>query len=497
MRTLRGQFILYASLILLLAAMLTLICSTTVSRTSSDLATIDSGSIPSVNDAQRITALIESIDAQAADYLATAGLTSTTACTLAGSNTSIALTTHDCDERNIDAETVQVNQTLFLAAHNTTYIGEQTAIERITIGLEGYLADIHQMRVNYGLALHKTDAADPYLQRAYQAYLNASHTLHDQIGLTTLGADQIPFNKEGHLPNCTLPDNPTLTPDQWTQGSLTTALDCLSSINYTHLQGAYGDTGNFLSSSIAWIALLGTLLCVLLIAGNARMTLKAHRLINPGLLAAALIGLIFGFTLLSLLSSVQGQGATHSQDGAFTQLVQDDYASIYDAALLNRVATDTNADESRWLIALEFNDQTNLAHWQDDWNQNVRQANALITQAHDNQTWTEELQPLRDMDTYWNQYSILDGEIRVAAQQQDDPKRLLNAETISTGASNQAFTQFSDAVLRLAQANQEHYNQTFQSINTTLMLHFLLSLILLPLSGLLTLWGVAIRLKDF
>jgi hypothetical protein len=194
---------------------------------------------------------------------------------------------------------------------------------------------------------------------------------------------------------------------------------------------------------------------------------------------------------------VQGQGATHSQDGAFTQLVQDDYASIYDAALLNRVATDTNADESRWLIALEFNDQTNLAHWQDDWNQNVRQANALITQAHDNQTWTEELQPLRDMDTYWNQYSILDGEIRVAAQQQDDPKRLLNAETISTGASNQAFTQFSDAVLRLAQANQEHYNQTFQSINTTLMLHFLLSLILLPLSGLLTLWGVAIRLKDF
>lgn len=497
LHTLKRQFILHASLILLLAAILMLVSSTTLSRASADLATIDSGSIPSVDAAQQITQLIEVIDAQAADYLATASLTSTIPCTITGLKTTSTLTTHTCDERNIDAETVLVNQTLFQAEHNVTYTGERTAVERITIGLESYLEDIHQMRVDFGLAAHKTDPTDSSLQQAYQAYLHASGILHDQITLATLDAGQIPIDKEANLPGCTLPNRQVLSPDQWTQGGLTIALDCLSSINYAHLQSAYTDSGNFLDNSIAWLSALSLVLGLLLVSGTVRMILTSHRLINPGLLTATLLSLIFSFTCLGLLSSLQGTGSTPAQDGAFRQLVQDDYASIYAAALLQRYGTDSNADESRWLIAQEFNDQANMTHWQNDWNQNVQQTQFLIRQAHVNQTWQEEIAPLQNIDTSWQEYKTFDGQIRGTAEQQNNPQRLLQAEIISTGPSNQVFNRFSDAVTNLAQANHTHYQQTFDAVNGSLTLYFWLSLVLFPLAGLLAFWGVTLRLKDF
>lgn len=507
LRTLKGQFILHASLILLFAGILTLFGANTFSRASSDLATIDSGSIPSVNYAQQITQDIETIDAQAADYLATAGLTTPYTCNiptdLQGHIITVNLTNHTCDERSIDAETVLADQTLFLAANNVTYTGEQTAVERITIGLESYLADIHQMRVYFGLAASKTDPTDPYLKKAYQAYLSASSILHDHIILDTIDANQIHLDQEkvtpgAPLPDCKLANGQVVSPDQWTQAGLTTALDCLSFINYIHLQSAYTDSGNFLGSATAWIIILALLLCLLLVIGTGRMVLRSHRLLNLGLLAATLLSIIFSISATSLLTSLQGQNLSDaSQDGAFRQLVQDDYLSVYYAAVLKRVATDANADESRWLIALEFNDQANVTHWQTDWDQNVQQINTLIHNAQNNRTWTEEDQPLADMNTYWSKYFGLDSQIRSAAQNQSDPKHLLTAERISTGQSNQAFNQFTVAVDQLAQANQDQYNQTFNSINGTIMLYFVLSLVLFPLTGLLALWGVAQRLKDF
>jgi hypothetical protein len=360
------------------------------------------------------------------------------------------------------------------------------------------------MRVDFGLAVNKTDATDPYLKQAYQAYLSASGILYNQISLDTIPANQIPLDKKEQyvqsttLPNCKLYTDQTLSANQWTQGSLTNALDCLSAINYSHLQGAYTDSESFLGSSTTQIVILSILLGLLLILGTGRMVLRSHRFLNLGLLAATLISLIFSGTTIGLLSSLQGTNQQdHSQDGAFVQLVSDDYQSVYYAAVLNRVATDANADESRWLIALEFNDQANLAHWQNDWNQNVQQIQSLIQQAHGNRTWPEEDQPLSNMDTYWAQYHTSDGQIRAAAQKQSDPNRLLTAEGISTGISNQAFGQFTNAVTSLANANQDHYNQTFNNTNGALMIYFLLSLILFPLTGLLGIWGVAIRLKDF
>ena len=99
-----------------------------------------------------------------------------------------------------------------------------------------------------------------------------------------------------------------------------------------------------------------------------------HRVLNPGLLPAALVALILGLSLLGLVNTL-GKVGDHTAinadpvvnidqagqiDGAFYQMVRDDYDSVYDAAILTRYATDANADESRWLIAQEFNDQANV-----------------------------------------------------------------------------------------------------------------------------------------
>jgi hypothetical protein len=496
LRTLRGQFLLLAGLILLLTSILTFVSAASLSRATDDLNTINSGSIPSVDAALSITQYIEVIDAQSADFLAAAGLTNLAPCTIAGLNTPQQLTVHDCDEHNIDAETVLVNQQLFEAAHNVTYPGERTAVERITIGLESYLGDIHQMRVDFGLATGKTDAKDPYLQQAYQAYMNASKILHDQISLTTLGASQIPFETESALPSCQI-NNQTIPPAQWTRGGLTDALDCLSSINYAHLTQAYNDSASFLTSTTWLLAVLCLFFCGLLLFGTGRMMITTHRLINPGLFPATLIVLILSFNVVSLLGSLGAQSSQAAQDGAFKQMVKDDYDSVYYAALLKRYSTDANADESRWLIAWEFNDQTNIQHWQNDWDTNVQSIQSLMQRARANQTWVEEIQPLADMDTYWNQYYSIDPQIRSAARNQSNPNWLHDAEFISTGTSNQAFGNFTNAVDRLSQANRDHYTATLNDAQSALTLSFVLSLVLFPLAGLLAVGGIAIRLNDF
>lgn len=499
LRTLKGQALMLAGLILLLSALLAFAGATTLSRAANDMHEIDSESIPSVDAAQSVTHVIDVIDAQAADFLAAAGLTRKVPCTVAGLETasSLVITVHECDERNIDAEIVLVNQQIYAAAHNVTYPGERTAVERIMIGLESYLGDIHQMRLDYALAASKTDKNDPSLLQAYHAYLDASAILHTQVRLTTLGSERIPFERETDLPSCILPGGQTLAPEQWTQGGLVDALGCLSSINYQHLQGAYSDSRSFLDRTTGLLAMVCVLFCGLLLLTTVRLVLSTHRLLHPGLLAAVLPGLILSVSVVSLLGSLSGQGSQASRDGAFRQLVVDDYASVYAAALLTHYGADANADESRWLIAHEFADQASIQRWQADWDANVREIETLMQQAHANQTWVEELRPLTEMDASWRQYDGLDAQIRSRATQQNDPERLLTAESLSTGPSSRAFSAFLAAVNQLGQANHEQYLLTLDAVQGALVRDTWFSLLLFPLAGLLALGGIALRLQDF
>ncbi|GHO69033.1 hypothetical protein KSC_079250 [Ktedonobacter sp. SOSP1-52] len=492
--TYKGKFSTLASCLLLLAVILTLVSAQAISRSSDDLMTIAQGSVPSVDAAQSMSQYIEDIDAKAADYLVTAELTQYASCVLPEQpRTTYSLTVHDCDDQTISSEMLLFNQQLYLAAHNVTYPGERTAIERIMAGSQEYMAAIERMRTEYIQAKDKGDASEPHLQNAWKAYLDASQVLHTKIGW------QLPQDSDGHIifpeanpPVCTLTSQGDSVPaEQWAAGSIEDNITCLNNINKTSLDNAYVDTQNFLSGTFALLVLLCGLLTLLLLCGSIYMAVTTHRVFNLGLVPAFLVGLVLSANLLSLFGTMMGQ------HGSFGQAVKDDYDSVYYAAQLKRYGTMANGDESRWLISLKFNDQEQARHWQNDWELNIRQVNTLISHAQQNRTWPEEDQPLADMSQYWKSYTDIDTRIRTTAKDQNDDQRIADAEMLSTGQSNDTFNTFSNAVDRLSQANRSHYGGTVASTQSALSLYVLLCSILFPLVGFASVWGIGRRFRDF
>ena len=506
-RTLKGQFIALASGCLLLAILLALVISLSFNRANSDLNTIANGSIPSVDAAQSLAQYIDDIDAKAADYIATAPLTQTEPCSVAtasGSTNVGPKRVHDCDQLNIDAEIILANQQLFNAAHNVSYPGERTAVERITAGMEEYVGHLTVMQHEFAQVSDTANAQDSHLRSAYQAYLAASSVLH-----TKIQRQPSLVEASSTLPACHIGiDQHLAQPQTWVNGGIEDNIDCLSDINYTHLQGTAGDGGgyndvmSFLNVALIGAILLGIIFVGWLLISTWRMAMVTHRVINVGLSLALLVGLIFSLMVISTLLNFTGLPGNHiaSQDGAYRQMVSDDYDSVYYAAKLKRYGTDANADESRWLIALTFNDTTAASgadYWASDWGTNISQIQKLIANADNNQTWPEEIQPLTDIRSGWQQYVTIDRQIRAAANNGSDPAHIRNAEVLSTGASNSAFGTFSVAVDGLSKANYDHYNITLNSTQNALNLYTLLSAILYPLIGLSAAWGIYRRLNKF
>ncbi|GHO48798.1 hypothetical protein KSX_69610 [Ktedonospora formicarum] len=491
-KTYKGQFTLQASALLVLALLLALLSSQAVSRASEDLDTIGNDSIPSVDAAQAMAQYVEDIDAKAADYLAAVGLTELQPCVVPGPNTAvISLTVHACDDHTIDAEIQLFNQELYKAAHNVTYPGERTAIERITAGFEEYTSHIAVMRSEFTQATNTENTHDPHMLKAWQAYVAASNVLHSKI------AWQPPVNAQGHVvfnesnvPSCLLKGQsaPATT---WVQGSIEDILTCFGDINKSHLDAAYNDTSSFLDGSRALLFALCVLFCVLLLLCSLRLAGVTHRVVNIGLTPAFLVSIFLSFSVISLFNGMAGR------HGAYGQMVKDDYDSVYYAAQLKRSGTMANADESRWLVSLRFGDQEQTTRWANDWKQNVVEVQSLLARARNNRTWKEEDQPLTDMQHNWSTYYTIDARIRDAAGNGSDQQQILQAEHISTGESNQTFSKFLDAVDRLSQANRAHYQETFAGIHSTLAISLLLYSLLYPLVGLAAAWGIARRFKDF
>jgi len=491
--TVRGQFVTLASIIFIFSVIAGLLVMRAFSQAYTDLNTIASGSVPSVDAAQAMSQYIEDIDAKTADYLAAASLTDKISCTIIGSNRNPgSLTDHDCDQINIDAELVLANKQLYIAIHNVTYPGERTAVERITAGFEEYKADVAVEEHEYALAASKTDPSDEHLQKARDAYTAATNVLNQRIMTQpTLDANGNPVYDETNIPNCAL-DGRTITAKDWPLGSLQQNIDCLSSINKGYLDAAYNDTVSFLGIATVLLGLLCLAFCGLLVFTLVRMVLLTHRLINIGLTLATLIALIFSVIVFTSFTALSGRY------GAFGVMVQDAYNSIYDTALLKRYGTAANADESRWLIAVDFGDQAEIDRWQQDWYTNRAHVNTLIQQVGSNRAWpNEEDQPLANIQSHWNTYTSIDPQIRALATNTANLNRIHDAQTLSTGKSNDNFYAFSDAVDHLSQANRDHYTATYEVTYDNLTRSIPLNIILFPLTGLLAVWGISRRLRDF
>jgi hypothetical protein len=478
LRTLKRQFMLLALVGFLLSLILALTLAQAFQQANNDLQTVASGSVPSVDAAQSMAQFMEDIDAKAADYLATSALTTTEPCSVVGYPASVgSLRVHDCDDRNITAEITQANQQLYLAAHNVTYPGERTAIERILAGFEEYIGDIAIMRSEYSQAQDVADSQDPHMLKARTAYQQANSVLSQHINQLPLSqSNGAPIFSEPNVPSCTV-NGQVLDAQSWALSSISNNLDCLSGINKLHLDTAYSEaTSNMGNNQL--LAVIGNILLWLLLGYTMlRMTFITHRVVNLGLLLALIGSLVLGIGVISHFAQLSGR------HGDFGQMVKDDYESIYDAALLERYGTAAN--------------QADAERWAQDWRNNTAQVNMLMVNAQKNQTWDEEIQPLADMQKNWQQYVGIDGTIRSTATNTSDPKRILNAETLSTGPSNIAYGKFADAVVALSEANRMHYDQTFQDASRYLSFFALACAIVFPVIGLCAAWGVYQRLKDF
>ncbi len=482
--------------ILLLSVLAGLFISGYFRQSYAYLHTIAIDSVPSVDAAQAMAEYIQDIDAKSADYLAGAGLTEQIPCPIPGTSYNPGnITIHQCDDLTISAEITLANKELYIATHNVTYPGERTAVERITAGFEEYVGDISVMRHEYELAASKTDPHDQHLILARQAYIAANNVLLQHIlQQPTVDASGKPVYNEQGIPACVIKDplgDRTVAAQDWPLGSIQDNIDCLNSINKGFLDNAYGDTGNFLGYAIVLTVLLCLACCLLIGFAAWRMATVTHRFVNVGLTLALLVSMVFSFLVITHLFELSGP------HGAYGQMVSEDYNSVYYAAQLKHYGTAANADESRWLIALEFGDQAAADHWQQDWLDNTSRVTKLIILAQNNRTWPEEDQPLAAMQTNWNSYHTIDGQIRAAARNMSDPQRIITAERISTGISNQTFGNFTDAIDQLSFVDRSHFDQTYTSEAANLTLYTTLGLVLFPLIGLVAAWGVSRRFKDF
>jgi hypothetical protein len=173
--------------------------------------------------------------------------------------------------------------------------------------------------------------------------------------------------------------------------------------------------------------------------------------------------------------------------------VRDSYDSVYYTAILKRVGTAANADESRWLVATQFGDQVGANRWFTSWQANTAEVQTYIDRAIANETYPEGREPLSVIQRDWGAYYALDAQIRQAAV----ASGMGAAEQISTGPSNQAFGVFTATVDRLSAANRSYFDRIFQDTQATLNRDILVSMILFPLVGLAAAWGMYMRLKDF
>ena len=483
-----------AVITLLLAVIAGIYTSSVFSQSYNALYTIGVESVPSVDAAQSMAGYIQDIDAKSADYLAAAGLTQRTTCPIPGTNYNPgAITIHQCDDQIISAELA--NKELYIAIHNVTYPGERTAVERITAGFEEYRSDITVMRHEYTLAASKTDPRDPHLKMAYQAYSAANSVLLQHITQpVTVDSAGHPLYDETNIPTCTINDplgSRTLSAQAWPQGSIQDNIDCLNSINKGFLDNSYASTAPFLTSAIILTILSCLIFCLLLAFITGRLIVHTHRIMQPIVMLALVASIVFSIVVISNVLALSGS------QGAFSQLVKNDYDTVYTAAQLNHYGTAANADESRWLIALEFGNQADVQHWQQDWQDNKSRVALLITTAQQNRALAGDSAPLQAMQTNWQTYTTIDGQIRAAARNTSDPNNILDGERISTGISNQAFGRFADAVAQLGRVNRNAFNTTYTFEAGNLQLYTTLALLLFPILGLLTVWGITLRFKYF
>lgn len=294
-------------------------------------------------------------------------------------------------------------------------------------------------------------------------------------------------------------------------GTLLPAADALDKANKEVLERVYAQqkTNSSATAALVWIA--GLFLLGVLITTQIFLSRRTHRLLNPPLLGATAVSLVF-----LLYASAQLGAASRDLKGA----KQDAFDSVYALWHARAVAYDANADESRWLI-----DRAQAKEYQESFFAKAGQIAALPPNAtYDsvasacqagqigtvpasftgyladelrNITFVGEQDAADETLRTWGRYIVLDGQIRAL----ENAGRHADAVTLcvgnAPGQSNWAYNQFDAALGKTLTINENALTHSVAAGFADLNALPWLTPIALLLVALLCWFGLSPRLREY
>jgi hypothetical protein len=485
--TLRGRFVLFTFIIIVLATITAATILLSSLRANADLHTINK---PSVDAAQAIVPYMENVDAQSANFLANTSSSDIQPCVITSIDQQTAdqqlgnMSIHDCADRTIDADLQKINQQLYLAGHNVSFAGESTAIQQTETGLQEYVSDIDLMRNEYSLATNRTNPNDAHMRNAYRYSLAASNVLHQQITSLNPGVKVT----ESGLPSCTL-GKQTLSAQSWPNGGIEQNVGCLSGISKANLDAAYADTVKFVGISLGLVFGLCIYSCIFIVWATWSMAATTHRLLNIGLIVALLVAIALTSVVLSDFDAIYGYKGDFS-------VIQNDYGSVYNAGILQQESADANTDQARWLLALQYNDP-NANQWYNDWqNENALVRSSLQTIGKN----SDQSALYNSMQQAWNSNASQGQQVASQVRNSDgsiNTRAIPTAENTFTNTVNGSFQSFLQATNHYSQSYSQQYTTVFDRTNALLNSLMTWCAAAFLVLGLVAAWGITRRLRDF
>jgi hypothetical protein len=412
--------------------------------------TIAKDSVPSVLLAQRIVDAMSDMDASVANAL------------LDPNNKELLIQDAEAaglsdSQKAFNKRRADLAERLTKAASNITFDGEEPVIRKLIFGFGDYLS---------------------YVERAQSAHAKG---------------DRPEALKQYQLATNIL-DN-SLIPQAYE----------LREINSRALEKQYNVAQYTGGSSIAYVSLLGIATIAGLVALQFFLNLRTRRTLNPTLLGATAIAILF---LLTSLYSLWSSG------DKLRVLKEDSYNSLLALRAGRSLMYAANSDESRYLLDTAnqethekaFFAKTNNAFGQSTsqtfLNQSIKSielgekklsVTGYFGKAITNITFPKERSTLVKMMRQFQSYMAIDQQIRAAAERKD----MKTALTLCLGESNQVFDALKDQMDEAIKINQEVFDSTERKAMEQLDNFELKASIALALIATLTFFGLKPRLKEY
>ena len=296
--------------------------------------------------------------------------------------------------------------------------------------------------------------------------------------------------------------------DDILHNTLLPAADRLDKVNDNALNAAYKRDQTGFTSTLLLTLLAGGLLLAALAATQLFLSQRVHRTLNPGLLAASVVAVLY------LLHTLIAFGAVGNR---FKTAKEDAFDSVH--ALWNARATafDANADESRWLLdrPLAADYETSFKAKSDQiaslpggmqygvaadmylTKQTTSGFKGYLATELNNITFEGEREAATDSLRDWGQYIQIDAEMRRLENAGQHDKAVALCTGNDPGQSNYAYNQFDDALDKTLNINQKEFDTSLQQARGILRPYDGLNFVVLLLVAGLAFVGLVPRLREY